>query len=229
MLAVPLLAACDGPLSTLEPSGPAARDAAILWWAMLAGSTLITLMVGVMLILAIRNKGGRASERHWIWGWGLGFTLSVLTVLIGFSLWLGERMLARADDALEVSAHAAQWEWRFTQPGPDGQPVATLNTLYVPAGASFDVVITSEDVIHSFWVPRLAGKMDAIPGRRNVLRIEAGAPGLYHGASAEFSGVGYAGMRFEVLAFPPEDPPAFADASAPTPALAPTPAREAPR
>lgn len=216
MLPVPLLAACDGPLSTLEPSGPAARDVAILWWAMLAGSTLITLMVGVMLVLAIRNKGGRASERHWIWGWGLGFTLSVLTVLVGFSLWLGERMLARADDALEVSAHAAQWEWRFIQPGPDGQPVATLDTLYVPAGTSFDVVITSEDVIHSFWVPQLGGKMDAIPGHVNRHRLRADAPGVYEGLCAEFCGIGHNFMRFTVIAYDPALPmPDMSEAMAP--------------
>ncbi|MFN3275414.1 MAG: cytochrome c oxidase subunit II [Paracoccus sp. (in: a-proteobacteria)] len=206
LLAVPLLAACDGPLSTLAPSGPAARDAALLWWAMLAGAALITGLVMVLLVLAIRNRGARATERRWIWGWGLGFTLSVLTVLLGFSLWIGERMLARADDALRVGAHAAQWEWRFTQPGPDGQPVQTRDVLYVPAGQSFDVAITAADVIHSFWVPQLGGKMDAIPGQQNLHRLRADSPGIYEGLCAEFCGLGHSVMRFTVVAYDPAGP-----------------------
>lgn len=87
----------------------------------------------------------------------------------------------------------------------------TEGRLHIPAGTPVDVVIRSEDVIHAFWVPQLAGKMDALPGRDNLLRIEASKPGLYHGTSAEFSGIGYAGMRFEVLAYDPASPPAFTD------------------
>jgi cytochrome c oxidase subunit 2/cytochrome aa3-600 menaquinol oxidase subunit 2 len=71
------------------------------------------------------------------------------------------------------------------------------------------VEITSADVIHSFWVPRLAGKLDAIPGRTNVLRLQADAPGDYHGVSAEFSGAGYLGHRFTVRAVDDEDWAAF--------------------
>jgi len=68
-----------------------------------------------------------------------------------------------------------------------------------------DLVITSGDVIHSFWIPRLAGKMDAIPGRVNVLRVQADTPGPYAGECAEFCGTGHAGMRFEVVVHPAAD------------------------
>lgn len=206
MLAVPLLAACEGPLSTLQPSGPAARDAALLWWAMLLGSVVITALVMVMLVMAIRNRGADSSERVWIWGWGLGFTLTVLVVLLGFSLWIGERMLARTDGALRVEAHASQWEWHFTQPGPDGQPITTRDVLFVPAGTHFDVLITAGDVIHSFWVPQLGGKMDAIPGHQNLHRLRADLPGIYEGLCAEFCGTGHSFMRFEVVAYDPQGP-----------------------
>lgn len=208
LLAVPLLAACEGPLSTLTPAGPAAQDAARLWWAMLIGSGLLTLMVCVMLVLALRARAGTGrGERFWIWGWGVGFSLTVLTVLVGFSLWLGERMLARADDALRVEAHASRWEWVFSQPGPGGVRVRTVDTLYVPAGESFDVVITSADVIHSFWVPQLGGKMDAIPGYQNVHRLRADAPGIYEGLCAEFCGAGHPFMRFSVVVYDPASGP----------------------
>ena len=218
MLAVPLLAACDGPLSTLSPAGPAAQHGARLWWVMLAGSALITLLVGVMLVLAMRHKGegaiGRAPdparERHWIMGWGLGFSLAVLTALLTFALWTGERIITRDDGSLEVRAEAEQWGWTFTQPGPAGVPVQTEGILYVPAGQPFDVVITSSDVIHSFWVPQLGGKMDAIPGHQNVHRLSADRPGIYEGLCAEFCGLGHATMRFTVVAYDPDAPlPAF--------------------
>ncbi|MEQ5795757.1 cytochrome c oxidase subunit II [Paracoccus sp. NFXS7] len=206
MAVVPLLAACGGGHSTLSPAGPAARDIALLWWIMLAGSALICVLVFGLLVLAVRNNGARRSERTWIWGWGLGFSMSVLVVLLGFSLWLGEGMLARADNVPRVQAHAAQWEWRFDQPGPDGAIVQTRDTLYVPAGQDFDVVITAQDVIHSFWVPQLGGKMDAIPGHQNIHRLRADQPGTYEGLCAEFCGTGHSFMRFTVVAYDPNGP-----------------------
>ena len=205
-LTVPLLGGCDRALSTLAPAGPAARDIATLWWAMLAGSAAITALVLTLLVAAVRNNGARRSERVWIWGWGLGFSMAVLTVLLGLSLWLGERMLARPDGALRIEARAAQWGWRFVQPGPDGQPVATRDTLYVPAGRDFDVVLEADDVIHSFWVPQLGGKMDAIPGHTNIHRLRADRPGTFEGLCAEFCGLGHGAMRFTVVAYDPAGP-----------------------
>lgn len=210
MLAVPLLAGCDGPLSTLSPAGPIASEIARLWWIMLIGAGLITALVMVLLSLALlRNTPGgdpERSERRWIYGWGLGFTLTGLTLLLGFALWTGERMLARDDDTLTVQAQASQWVWNFVQPGPEGQPVATQGVLYVPAGRPFDIVITSTDVIHGFWVPQLGGKMDAIPGHPNLHRLMAATPGRYEGQCAEFCGRGHPFMRFEVVAYDPAGP-----------------------
>ncbi|TJZ94128.1 cytochrome B [Paracoccus gahaiensis] len=234
LLAVPLLAACNGPLSTLNPAGPAAQHGARLWWVMLAGSALITLLVGVMLVLAMRHRGeggiGRAPdparERHWIMGWGLGFSLTVLTALLTFALWTGERIITRDDGTLQVQAEAEQWGWTFTQPGPGGAPVRTEGILYVPAGRPFDVALTSQDVIHSFWVPQLGGKMDAIPGHQNVHRLSADRPGIYEGLCAEFCGLGHATMRFTVVAYDPDGPlPAFESQLADT-ATSPVPPAE---
>ena len=77
--------------------------------------------------------------------------------------------------------------------------------MLLPAGTPVDIVVTSRDVIHAFWIPRLAGKIDVIPGRVNVLRIQADAPGRYEGRCAEFCGVGHAGMQFEVVVHPAAD------------------------
>lgn len=210
------LAGCSGSLSTLAPQGPAAAAIAKLWWAMLAGAGLLTALVLLLVWIGFRAPSPRQpGERFWIHGMGLGFSLAILVAVVGAGIRVGERLQPRPmPEVVRVEAIARQWEWRFRQPGHDGGMIETRGRLHIPAGRPVDVVITSEDVIHSFWVPRLAGKMDALPGRANLLRIEADAPGTYYGISAEFSGTGYAGMRFEVVAFPPDDPPRFADLAA---------------
>lgn len=208
---VPVLAGCDGPLSTLDPQGPIARDIALLWWFMLGGAAAITGLVLVLLVLAWRKTPDSAPpDAFWIKGLGLGFTMAVLACLVAAGIFVGERMQAVAQDPVfRVQATASQWHWRFTYDTPAGRTISSDGPLYIPAGQPVDVVLRSTDVIHAFWVPRLAGKMDAIPGYANVLRLQADQPGLYHGRSAEFSGTGYAGMRFEVIAFDPQNPPAL--------------------
>lgn len=198
VLILPLiLAGCEGSLSTLAPSGPVAADIAWLWWAMLAGSGIITAFVLILLVLAF-GKPRATSDRRWTYGLGLWFSLCVLSLVLGAGLMVGERILPRDDGAVAVRAHAVQWGWQFSHDGPDGTSVESTDLLHIPAGQPVDVLITSEDVIHSFWVPRLAGKMDAIPGRTNRLRLVADNPGTYAGLCAEFCGTGHAQMRFDV-------------------------------
>ncbi|MFK8253095.1 cytochrome c oxidase subunit II [Ancylobacter terrae] len=209
LLAVPLLlAGCRGPLSALAPAGPVAQDVAMLWWALLAGATLLTLLVLTLVALGFRRPRA-ISERRWVVGLGVWFSLAILTATLAGALWVGERILPYGA-ATEVRAHARQWSWTFTHPGADG-PVETREVLHIPAGRPVDVLITSTDVIHSFWVPRLGGKLDAIPGRENRLRLEASRPGTYEGLCAEFCGLEHAAMRFVVIAHEAADwPPAAA-------------------
>jgi cytochrome c oxidase subunit 2/cytochrome aa3-600 menaquinol oxidase subunit 2 len=194
------LVGCEGALSTVDPAGPAAAQIATLWWMMLAGAALIfVLVIGLIAIAFARGGGGTGSTRVWIVGLGLVFSMTVLAALLGYGLVVGERLLPRQDSGVvSVQAEARRWSWRFTYDVAPG--LVTENVLHIPAGRPIDVAITTADVIHSFWVPRLAGKLDAIPGHVNVLRIEADLPGRYHGASAEFSGEGYAAHKFTVVA-----------------------------
>lgn len=196
---------CEGATSTLQTAGPAARVIADLWWAMLIGSVLIFVLVMALLLLAfVRRKpaveadeGGQV--RVWIIALGLAFPMVVLAVLLGFGLVIGERLLPRDDgNVVQVGAEGQRWVWTFSYADAPGR--LTEDILHIPAGQPVDVSITTADVIHSFWVPRLAGKLDAIPGRANVLRIEADAPGDYQGLSAEFSGENYAAFGFTVRA-----------------------------
>lgn len=197
----------------VDPAGPAARSIASLWWVMLAGGGAIFLLVAVLIILAWRPSRQRAAEADegehvWILGFGLAFPVVVLAALLAFGLVVGERLLPRdGAEVVRVEAKARQWAWTFTY--ADAPALATEDVLHIPAGRPVDVAITTADVIHSFWVPRLAGKLDAIPGHVNVLRIEADAPGRYAGKSAEFSGAGYDGHGFEVIAHDAEAWQAF--------------------
>lgn len=190
-------------LSTVDPAGPAARTIAALWWGLLAGAALIFGLVLILISLAFRRRAGTGDEgrqvRVWIVGLGLVFPMAVLAALLAYGLAVGERLLPRGgDDVARVAAEGRQWAWTFTY--EDAPGLSTEGTLHIPADRPVDVAITTADVIHSFWVPRLAGKLDAIPGHVNVLRIEADAPGTYAGLSAEFSGAGYDRFTFSVTA-----------------------------
>jgi cytochrome c oxidase subunit 2/cytochrome aa3-600 menaquinol oxidase subunit 2 len=173
---------------------------------MLAGGTAIFLFVMTLLVLAFRrepapssDKADEERERVWIIGLGLGFSLTVLAALLTYGLVVGERLLPRpGPEVVTVSAEGRQWKWSFGYSDAPGR--VTESILHIPAGRPVDVEITSADVIHSFWVPRLAGKLDAIPGHVNVLRIEAWNPGDYAGVSSEFNGPGYRDHVFTVRA-----------------------------
>lgn len=173
---------------------------------MLVGATVVLVFVLGLFVLALvrRPTSGHVETRPglWLWVLGLGFPLVTLAALTVYGLLIGERLLPRAEpDLVTVRAEARQWAWTFGY--ADAPGLATDGILHIPAGRPVDVEITSRDVVHSFWVPRLAGKLDAVPGHTNVLRLEAAAPGTYAGQSAEFSGRGYREHTFSVEALDP--------------------------
>lgn len=212
--ATPLvLAGCTGELSTLDPAGPRAQNLATLWWVMFAGSmVLFALVMGLLALTYVRPAWiTRLSARQWIIGGGLVMPIPVLVLLTGTALVFGEQLLPKGDVPVRIEAHAQRWSWTFTN--PDGT-VAEDETLHMPAGEPVDIVVTAEDVIHSFWVPRLGGKIDAIPGHENVIRLEADQPGIYWGICAEYCGSGHETMLFRVEAHSAED---YALMTGPTP------------
>lgn len=177
---------------------------------MLGGSALLALLVFALLALVYLKPGAgaRVGGRDWVVYGGLVMPAVILTALVGYALIAGERLLAHPDrDVPRVAAHGEMWAWRFSYPDHPG--VAETDVLHIPAGQAVDVVVTSSDVIHSFWVPRLAGKIDAIPGHENVVRIEADRAGTYNGVCAEFCGMGHTEMRFSIVAHDPADYEAF--------------------
>lgn len=185
----------------MDPAGPAADAINTIWWVMLAGASAIFLLVAVLLWLAFRRGAREASVGRWVVGGGLIFPGVVLTALLAYGLVTGERLLPRSDvPPVRVEAESSQYEWIFTQPAAGAGTIRTRGVLHIPAGRPVDVALTTRDVIHAFWVPRLAGKLDAIPGHRNVLRIEASTPGVYQGVCAEYCGIGHSRHGFRVIA-----------------------------
>jgi len=196
-------------MSSLDPAGPAAAAIARLWWVMLVGGLLI--LAGVVA-LALYAVFGRAERRHrlspklLIVGGGLVFTPLVLAALLAWGIGAGHALLPlpgeREPFRVEVRAH--QWWWEVTYPDAEGGPLHSANEIHVPAGRPVDVTVRAEDVIHSFWVPRLGGKIDALPGRSNRIRLEAPEPGVYRGQCAEFCGAQHSRMALLLQAHEPE-------------------------
>lgn len=197
------------PLSTLAPAGPGSQDISLIWWAMFAGSIAIYVLVLALWGYAMlrRRRDGTAPAGMLIVGGGLLLPVVVISCLMVAGIRTGQALLplpAESAYRVEVSAHRWWWEAHY----PDARPARTdtVNELHIPAGLPVHVYLTSTDVIHSFWVPRLGGKMDAIPGRTTVLRIQADKPGAYHGLCAEFCGTGHAHMPIVVHAHATDSP-----------------------
>lgn len=203
MAALPLLG-CAGELSVLQPAGPIAGSIAILSWAMMIGSLLLTALMTALFFFVLwwPQRAARISTRAWIIGGGLILPGLVLPPLVVAAVVVGERMMPH-DPVPRIEAHAQQFFWTFRYPDHGGGE--TRDLLHLPAGQPVDIHITAGDVMHAFWVPRLAGKLDAVPGHTNVLRLQADAPGRLEGLCAEFCGLGHAHMRFEVHVHAPHE------------------------
>ena len=206
-LTVPLLGGCSGPLSILEPAGPMAQGVAWLWWLMAIFFSLVLLAVGALWIHALRRTPrevtvveARRIEKCWLIGGGLILPgVSILALLL-LGTPVGQRMLplpVEGEQPLRIDITAHQWWWEVRYPDSG---VVTANQLHIPAGRPVDLHLGSADVIHSFWVPRLGGKLDMIPGRTNVLRLQADQPGTYRGQCAEFCGTQHTHMQIVVIA-----------------------------
>jgi cytochrome c oxidase subunit 2 len=167
---------------------------------MLAGSIVLFALVMTLFALAWLRPGFGSSlpAQRWVLLGGLALPALVLIPLIAYGLAAGERLLPlpfMKPPRIEVQAERWRWSFRY----PDHGGATSEGVLHLPAGLPVDLVVTSRDVIHSLWIPRLAGKIDVIPGRVNTLRLQADTPGRYQGQCAEFCGLEHTSMRFEVI------------------------------
>jgi cytochrome c oxidase subunit 2 len=203
-----LSAGCGGGQSTLHPESGAASTIADLWWAMFAGSVVVFAVVVVLLLVAVlRRRGSPAdvpdrSRRSFALVAAGGIAVPAVTLVALFSVTLGtlpSTSPAAGRAALTIDVTGRQWFWDVVYPE---HGVRTANELHIPVRVPVEVRVSSADVIHSFWVPRLARKIDMIPGRTNSIVLEASRAGVYRGQCAEFCGLQHAHMAFFVVAEP---------------------------
>ena len=215
-LAVPvllLLAACQAEQSVMAPHGPVASEIAALAWLLFALAALILLIVGISLWIALRGSvhlRAILADTRAVHIGGIVFPIVTLTALLiyGFSLTRTTGQASGGDPSLRVDVVGEQWWWRTTYVTADGARISGANEIRMPVGQEVEFVLTSADVIHSFWVASLGGKVDMIPGRVNRLRLTAERPGIYRGQCAEYCGGAHAWMGIKVVALEPRD---FAD------------------
>lgn len=203
------LAGCTGPLSALDPAGKAAGTIATLFWWMAAGAVVIWLAVVALTVYAIYRPSRvftRRAGAMLIVGGGVVFPIVVLTVVLVYGLVLLPRLLAPAPEgSLRIAVVGEQWWWRVRYLPPGGTPVELANEIRLPVGEPVELSLASPDVIHSFWIPSLAGKMDMIPGRVTRLALEPARTGVFRGVCAEYCGIAHALMGFPVVVLEREE------------------------
>lgn len=211
------LTGCDGWQSTLDPRGPQADTLATLFWVFTAILTAVWLLTMAALLLALRREhtaraGPLMREPQAERGMTRAVTAAtIFTAAIVIALtvvsYAAQRALFTGNEApLALLVKGHQWWWEVTY--EDAQPsrrFTTANEIHVPVGQPVLIKLQSSDVIHSFWIPSLAGKMDVIPGRENRLVIEASKDGTFRGQCAEFCGWQHAHMAITLVAHPAED------------------------
>ncbi len=217
----------SGPQSTFETEGPVAKEQLDVFYVTLWVTMVIFVLVGAVLAYATFKFKARSSEDEHaeppeqshgnpivelsLIGASI-FALVIIAVPTLKAIWYTYDVPEELQDiAYEVNATGYQWWFKFEYPtelveGPMGEaPLVTANELVIPAGRPVRVNLRTVDVIHSFWVPKLAGKVDMIPNRGNHLWMQADEPGYFWGQCAEYCGESHAVMRFRVIALAEEE------------------------
>jgi cytochrome c oxidase subunit 2 len=199
----------------VDPAGRGAAEIATLWWVMLVLGTLVSILViGLLAVAAWRRRSepnvgegpmgdDEATDRRWVvWG-GVVLPVVVLVPLAGL-VFVTSQSIAEPPDAgdmvIEVVGHKYWWEVRYPETG-----AVTANEIHVPVDRRIRIDLSTDDVIHSFWVPSLHGKADMIPGQDTQIVLEPTRTGEFQGYCAEFCGVQHAGMRFRVVVTEPDE------------------------
>jgi cytochrome c oxidase subunit 2 len=208
LAAATALGGCGGSQNILNAHAPQSHDIAILWWWMLVAAAIVFFGAVGLLGIAYLRRGSKGfpllGEREDIaQGMVLGFGVFIPFVVLVVLFFVSDVYLVKrtgppppraAKLTVEVIGH--QWWWEVRYPGTSA---ITANEIHIPARTPVDVVVTTADVIHSFWVPALNRKIDMIPGRRNRIELYASQTGTYRGQCAQFCGLQHAQMAMDVV------------------------------
>lgn len=200
----------------LTPGGPAGASLATLGWFVLILSLAVLVVMWFIIGLVLTRPRGSFTEhapadagggQKWIYIGGFAFPAAVLAAMYiaGLSSMSQFPLDGGMNMPAEIKLVGHQWWWEVQYlDGPLNDHFTTANEIHIPAGRAVDIDLTSEDVIHSFWVPSLHGKVDLIPGQMNRIRIQASQPGNYRGQCAEYCGAEHARMILLVVADAPD-------------------------
>ncbi|MGH8896366.1 MAG: cytochrome c oxidase subunit II [Egibacteraceae bacterium] len=187
--------------------GESARNGLTLTWVLIILGTVVYVVTGAVALTALRRHPAHQDahtregfDHRMIVAGGIVVPAVILLGLLVLNITTLAAQPRNGRMTVQVEGFQYWWEVRYPQQG-----VVTANEIHVPTGERVRLELTTHDVIHSFWVPELAGKRDLIPGRRNVLVIEADRPGTYRGQCAEFCGLQHANMAMFVIAHAPGD------------------------
>jgi cytochrome c oxidase subunit 2 len=218
-LAALVFAGCaeDAPQDTWKPEGPDAQRIHNLQWPVFLTAGIVGLIVFAAIGFALfrfRDRGQAMPEQtHGKPALEIALTILPALILVGVGIPTVSTIfkLAETDDAeCIINVTGQQWWWEYDYPVQDGcggiaAPIVTSGQLVIPTETTIVLRLTSRDVIHSYWIPRLNGKRDTVPGRVHTLRLEANVPGLYAGQCTEFCGLSHANMRQEAAALTAAD------------------------
>ena len=210
-------AGCGGTQSTLDPKSRASDDIATLWWWMLLIACVVFAgALGLIGIAWLRRRrpglpvaegeGGEKLDLGLVVLFGICIPITVniaVFVVANFFVLKQTEAPAATTTPMTIQVIGRQWFWEVRYPGTGA---VTANEIHIPARTRVNVVATTGDVIHSFWVPQLNRKIDMIPGRRNRILLESDKPGRYRGQCAEFCGIEHARMAMYVYV---DEPAAF--------------------
>ena len=197
----------------LDPDGPVAESIDDLWWLMLWLGLAVFVLFAVLLWWGLfrrrdrgegEDRGSRRLVGRWIIGGGVVMPLLILIVVYGATLRTMQAvpLAGTSDGTLTIEVVGHRWWWEIHYPEQD---VTTANVIHLPIGREVEFQLTSADVIHSFWVPQLGGKMDLLPDGVNTVVYEAEEAAEYHTQCAEFCGLMHAQMGLEVVAQPVDE------------------------
>jgi cytochrome c oxidase subunit 2 len=198
----------------LDPRGPLAESVTFLYWIMFGAAVVVlAIVVGALTYSGIkfRDRPGRVAQQlHGQNTLELIWTVVPTLMVISFTVMSWDRLNfindVNTNVAMTVRVEGQQWSWTFTYPDQqmfklkDGTTLKLGEQIDIPAGQKIKLELTSKDVIHSFWIPNLGGKKDAVPGHTTTMWIQANQPGTYKGQCFEFCGDGHADMLITVVA-----------------------------
>ncbi|MGI8757999.1 MAG: cytochrome c oxidase subunit II [Acidimicrobiales bacterium] len=210
----------DAPQDALDPAGPYARLLDNLFVPVVWVAVVVFVLVEGVIVYAVvkwRRRPGddeMPAQLHGNTRLEIGWTILpalVLGLVAVFTIPVIFELNEKPAGALEVTVTGQKYWWGYdypTQPAfgiTEGDGIVTANELFIPAGQPVYLTLTSPDVIHSFWAPRLNGKRDVVPGREHTWLLEADEPGAYSGQCAEFCGLSHANMRLKVVSLDSDD------------------------